>query len=184
MRFLVIFLLLVLHAMPVAGEEFTLIIQTKTGNKNNAGTNEPVYFALHYLGTREIPRKNPKREPRVVPDAKRIEKPLDNKGDDRKTGAVDEYRLKFDCPINKIQGVEIGLKSGDDAWYLEGFRYVIETKDKASDPVNVPCTHWLSAARGDGPKSQPATQYLTLEVKPPKMKAKPPAEPTNSAATK
>ena len=83
MRYLGFILIVLLQTVPAAAEEFTLIIQTKTGNKNNAGTDEHVYFALHYLGTREIPHKNPNREPRLVPDAKRIELPLDNKGDDR-----------------------------------------------------------------------------------------------------
>jgi len=173
-----------LHTAPVLGEEFTLIIQTKTGNKKYAGTDEHVYCALYYRGTRAIPHKNPKRDPRLVPDVKRIEKPLDNKGDDRKTGAIEEYRLKFDCPLDKIQGLEIGLKSGEDAWYLEGFRYVIETKDKTSNPVNVPCKHWLSAVPTDGPKSQPATQYLRFPAKPPKMKLKPSVDPEKPPAVK
>lgn len=155
-------------------DEFTLILQTKTGHINNAGTDEPVFFALHYMGTKEIQSRDPKRAPRTIPDQKRIEVNLDNEGNDRESGAIDTYKLTFDCPLDKICGVEIGLKSGDDAWYLDGLRYVIETDSKVSEPTSIAFSGWLSAAANDGSKRNPARQFYFFKVKPPKLSDKPP----------
>ena len=149
-----------------------MLLETKTGQINNAGTDEPVFFALHYMGTKEIPNRDPKRPPRSLPDQKRIEVNLDNEGNDRKTGALETYKLKFDCPIDKICGVEIGLKSGDDAWFLDGFRYMVETDTQNSDPTTIPFSGWLSAAANDGTKTAPSRQFYYFKVKPPKLRDK------------
>ena len=158
----------------VHAEAFTLILRTKTGNVAKAGTNEQVFFALYYTAIVEVPNANPKRKPRKVKRQKRIEVKLDNKGDDRKVGAIDTYELKFECPIDKISAVEIGLKSGVDAWLLTGMQYVIVYKDKQSRPATIRFSGWLSADAKEKGIAKGARQYYRFKVKPPKLRPKRP----------
>ena len=153
-------------------EKFTLMLRTKTGNINNAGTDDPAFFALHYQEMVELPYRNPKRKPRKVLQQKRLEAKLDNKGNDRKTGAIEDYKLEFECPLDKINRVEIGLKSGDDAWFLDGMQYVIVHDGKQSLPTTIPFSGWVSGAGNDGPKKARAKQYYWFAVKPPKFPPK------------
>jgi hypothetical protein len=148
-------------------EKFTLHVTTKTGNINNAGTNEQVFFALHYAEVVEIPPKKLGAKPKRKTEQKRIEFNLDNKGDDRKSGSVETYKFEVQCPIDGINGVEIGLKSGDDAWFLDGIRYHVEVNGTTSEATTIPFSGWLSAAANDGSKKAPAKQFYVFKVRPP-----------------
>ena len=153
-------------------EKFTLMLRTKTGNINNAGTDDPVFFALYYQELVEIPNRNPKRKPRKVLKQRRLEVKLDNEGNDRKVGAIEDYKLEFECPIDKINRVEIGLKSGDDAWFLDGMQYIIVRAGTQSLPTKIPFSGWVSAAANDGPKAARAKQFYWFNVKPPRFPPK------------
>ena len=150
-------------------EKFKLILTTKTGNRNGAGTDDPVYFALYYEGRVPAPNAKARAKMQTVPKEIRIEKNLNNKGDDRKTGAFDTYELEFECPMDKIRRVEIGLKAGEDAWYLEGMQYEIVYQGKRSTLTEIPLGGFISGAANDGPKNARAKQFYWFKVAPPKF---------------
>lgn len=165
-------LLVAIHCAASFGDEgFDFILKTKTANVRNAGTDEPVYFVLHYVEVTEVPDENPKRKPKKTRKPKQIKVNLNNKGNDREVGAVDTYKLHFKCPLNQVTAIEIGLESGGDAWFLDGMQYVVARGDMQSRPVTVPFSGWLSADKRDA-KSK-ARQYYWFRIKPPRLYPKP-----------
>lgn len=147
-------------------EGFTLVLKTQTSNLNNAGTDEHVYFAVHYTEAVEVPQKGgTKPKKKIV--KKRLQATLDNPGNDRKVGALETYRLKFNCPVDTIRHVEIGMVNGDDAWHLSGFEYYVEREGAKSRPTTIVVNRWISAAANDGSRRSPAQQYFIFDVKPP-----------------
>lgn len=169
LKYLAVFWLSCWLAHDASAEEFTLVLTVKTGNVNNAGTDDPIYFALHYVEMVDVPAKDKKQKTRQKPEMKRVERGLDNPGNDRRAGAIGTYHLKFNCPLQAIKGIEIGMKAGDDAWFVDGMQYYIESGGKKSQVVNVPAVGWVSAAVGDGTKRFPSKQFYMFPASPPRF---------------
>lgn len=144
-------------------EPFTLVVVTRTSALNNAGTNDPIYLTLHYLERNEDGDK-PKGKAKK-PVLKGLTKRLDKPGDDFRTGATDTFRLDFDCPLEAIRAVEIGMQSGEDGWHLAEFAYQIEMEERKSRPVPVPVNRWISGSAQDGHRK--AQRFLVFPARPP-----------------
>lgn len=178
--YMITYALLCLQAatlMPIAsGESCTFEIRTSTGNVNDAGTNAEIFFAVRYREKIEIQEDAGAKKKKTKSVVKRTEVKLNKKGNDRRTGAVDSYRIDVECVPSGIYAIEIGMKGGDDAWLLAELEYTVEFQGKSSKPVVVKGPVWISGAKNDGPKKNKAHQFYVKPVKPPvfaKEQAKP-----------
>jgi hypothetical protein len=142
-------------------ESFLLKLRTKTSNAPEAGTDDHVYFAVHYL-VRDESKPN-------VETAKARLRLDDTRKNDRQTGAVDTYSLSFEFPPAMIRKVEIGMEGGRNAWLLERFDYAIVHQGKTSRPTVIPVNRWLSGEVIDRSLKGKAltSPYYVFEVKPP-----------------
>ena len=154
---------LLLTAIEGWAEPFTLVLSTRTSALNSAGTDDPIYFTLHYLDRSDDGEKG-KEKPKK-PVLKGLTQRLDNPGDDFRTGVTNTFRLNFDCPLEEIRAVEIGMQSGEDGWHLAAFTYQIEVGERRSRPVSVPVGRWISGSAQDGGKT--AQRFLVFPARPP-----------------
>ena len=169
LKFAALFAMGFLWATSSQAEEFTLNLKVKTGNKKFAGTNEPVYFAVYYRANVEVPGSGLTGNSRIVQKVLRSEAMLNNKGNDRRVGAIDVYDLKFECPLEDIHAFEIGFKSGVDAWFLNGMQYTIAVGEKESKPITIRFSGWISADAREKGGARGARQSYRFKVRPPKL---------------
>jgi len=116
----------------LSGSKLVSII--RTGNVKDAGSDGLVMHA-HIIGLDES-RSSLGR--------------LDNIDvNDRKAGATDVYSLPFNYPVAEIQGVELVVVKGNDAWRAETISFQFFDGGKKSKPNAFEVNQWFSAEKKD-----------------------------------
>ena len=119
------------------GEKFSgskLVSIMRTGNVKNAGSDGLVMHA-HIIGLDES-RSSLGR--------------LDNIDvNDREAGSTDVYSLPFNYPVAEIQGVELVVVKGNDAWRAETISFQFFDGGKKSKPYAFEVNQWFSADKKD-----------------------------------
>jgi antitoxin component YwqK of YwqJK toxin-antitoxin module len=117
------------------GEKFSgskLVSIFKTGNVKNAGSDGLVMHA-HIIGLDES-RSSLGR--------------LDNIDvNDREAGSTDVYSLPFNYPVAEIQGVELVVVKGNDAWRAETISFQFYDGGKKSKPYAFEVNQWFRAEK-------------------------------------
>ena len=69
--------------------------------------------------------------------------------DDSEAGSTDFYSLPFDYPVSKIQGVELVVVEGWDAWRAETVSFQFFDDGRKSKPYVFEVNQWFSAQKKD-----------------------------------
>ena len=76
--------------------------------------------------------------------------PMDNIGiNDKEAGSTDIYSLPFNHPVSEIQGVELVVVKGNDAWRVESISFQFLDGGKKSKPYAFEVNQWFSAEKKD-----------------------------------